>query len=148
LEQCLVPFLKSDQDIYYSDHVFTFMVCLTGWCLEYPIIYTTHSESDGLQEEIDEWEEPKPNCLGGRPLTLIQVWLNNLRLLDEKQSQYNLLSFSYPSCLLNSDEQTKLERELKLRIDRRLVNNDRHHWIKQGQCEIRREQINLERFAL
>ncbi|KAI7907340.1 uncharacterized protein BX663DRAFT_548395 [Cokeromyces recurvatus] len=134
---------------YYSPIVPPFMVALTGWALEYPIIYTTHLETDDPEIELDEWE-PRSNCLGNqRTLNLIQVYLKD----------HMLFSFSYPSSLLqrqqqdddddDEDSNRRLESDLKLKINHRLDEiQSVPDWLKHVRCDIKREQVQLDRFAL
>jgi hypothetical protein len=137
-ENKLLPFASSQETVFYAEIIPTCMVAITGWLLEYPIIYTTHLSEDDPMDELDEWEERK-NCLGGNQiLQLIQVWL-----LD-----HMLLSFSYPcSSDINEKELTaKLKRKIDQRLDDLKMKPD---WlIHCSCCEIRREQIKLDRFAL
>jgi hypothetical protein len=110
------------------------MVSITGYLLEYPIIYTTHLATDEPNDELDEWEQ-RTNCLS--IVHLIQVYL----------ADYMLYSFSLPVNLIdynNSDDEL-----LKLKINHRLDDLDNKiNWLKDIRCEIRREQIKLDRFAL
>lgn len=142
LENKLLPFISTPQDItFYSDIVPTCMVSLTGWLLEYPIIYTTHLSNDDAMDELDEWEERK-NCLGGNQLLqLIQVWLG----------EHMLLSFSYPATLSEVVKPEEKELKLKLKINQRLEDvKNVPDWLKDCHscCEIKKDQIKLDRFAL
>jgi hypothetical protein len=134
LQDKLLPFLSSNtQYYYYSPFVPTFMVALTGWALEYPVIYTTHLITDDPEGELDEWEV-RPNCLGSRTLNVIQVWIG----------EHMLLSFSCPYSLYNET----MEQHLKLKIDQRLDDvASSFDWLS-NKCVIKKEQIKLDRFAL
>jgi hypothetical protein len=133
LQDKLLPFLASTNTNYYSPAVPTFMVALTGWALEYPVIYTTHLITDDPEGELDEWEV-RPNCLGSRALNVTQVWVQD----------HMLLSFSCPCSLFNDT----MEHHLKFKIDQRLAQAPIWaDWLS-NKCVIKREQIKLDRFAL
>ncbi|KAI9257849.1 hypothetical protein EDC94DRAFT_614395 [Helicostylum pulchrum] len=130
----LNPFLsKPNQTVFYSDIVPTCMVSIIGWALEYPIVYTTHLPTDQPQDELDEWET-RTNCLGARQLQLVQLWL----------ADHMLLSYSYP---IISDLDNLLD--LQAKVNHRLTSlKNTPHWLNGVCCELKREQIKLDRFAL
>ncbi|GAA5801553.1 hypothetical protein HPULCUR_007001 [Helicostylum pulchrum] len=129
----LNPFLsKPNQTVFYSDIVPTCMVSIIGWALEYPIVYTTHLPTDQPQDELDEWET-RTNCLGARQLQLVQLWL----------ADHMLLSYSYP---IISDLDNLLD--LQAKVNHRLTSLKNTHWLNGVCCELKREQIKLDRFAL
>lgn len=130
LKDRLLPFLSSSETVFYSSVVPTCMVAITGWILEYPVIYTTHLSMDSPEDELDEWEI-RTNCLGNRCLQVIQVWMSN----------HMLLSFSYPVSLI--DNQEILENDIKHKINKRSIGYD---WLKS--CQIKKHQVSLERFAI
>lgn len=133
LRDKLLPFLSLYDTYYFSPVVPTFMVALTGWALEYPVIYTTHLITDDPESELDEWEV-RPNCLGSQLINVTQVWIED----------HMLLSFSCP-CILFS---TTVGQDLKHKIDQRLNNVPSHFDWLSNQCLIKKEQIKLDRFAL
>ncbi|CAO3703406.1 unnamed protein product [Rhizopus stolonifer] len=126
LQEKLLPFLSTAEAVFYSAVIPKCMVAITGWALEYPIIYTTHEISDGPEDELDEWEV-RTNCLGNRCLEVIQCWI----------ADHMLLSFSYPLCLIDSGE--KITRDLELKMNKRLVKE---------KCQIKKVQVMLDRFAI
>lgn len=111
------------------------MVAMTGWALEYPVIYTTHAISDKFDDELDEWEQ-RPNCLGNQPLQLVEYYL----------ADHLLLSYSYPMNVIDNNE---FIFQLKAKVDQRLDDlTTKPDWLLDIHCEIKREQIKLDRFAL
>lgn len=122
--------LDMKKTVVYSPIVPPFMVALTGWALEYPVIYTTHLITDDPEKELDEWE-PRPNCLGSQVLNLVQVWLGD----------HMLLSFSFPlvslSQQVSENIQINLENKLNMRVkpDRKKVH-------------LKSQHMKLDRFAL
>ncbi|KAI8983828.1 hypothetical protein BDB01DRAFT_850481 [Pilobolus umbonatus] len=134
IQDQLLPFISTHQVDYYSSILPTYMVSLTGWLLEYPIIYTTHSLEDKQDAELDEWEV-KTNCLGNESLQVIQLWIDD----------YMLLSYSYPL----SFSFTSMDIQLKAKIDSRLIEiNQIHPDYWNNHSNLRREHIKLDRFAL
>ncbi|KAI8334478.1 hypothetical protein BD560DRAFT_414565 [Blakeslea trispora] len=124
--------------VYYSPIVPTFMVALTGWLLEYPIIYTTHLPTDDPEGELDEWEV-RTNCLGGRPLQLTKVYLNHT------DDTHLLMSFSS----LGIQDTSYYIQPFELKLKQRLVNAQKKcNWLKGYHITIAFEQIKLDRFAL
>lgn len=119
--------------MFYSDIVPTCMVSMIGWALEYPIVYTTHVPTDQPQDQLDEWET-RTNCLGARQLQLVQLWL----------ADHMLLSYSYP---IISDLDNLLDVQAK--VNHRLTRlKNTPDWLNGVYCEVKREQIKLDRFAL
>ncbi|KAG0166704.1 hypothetical protein DFQ28_010544 [Apophysomyces sp. BC1034] len=134
LQHQLVPFLSSRQSFFSFPIVPTFMISVTGWALEYPVIYTLHSESDDPAIEWDEWE-PRTNCLGGQLLTVIRVLIHGLGT-----SSYMLLSFSYPSPLITDDIQALVREKMEQRVAQAPIHNLR--------VEVVKEQVVLDQVAL
>lgn len=136
LQYKLQPFiLAPQQPTFYSDILPTCMVAMTGWALEYPVIYTTHEISDKFDDELDEWEQ-RPNCLGDQPLQLVEYYLGD----------HMLLSYSYPMTVIDNNE---FVFRLKDKVDQRLEDlNTKPDWLRDIHCTISREQIKLDRFAL
>lgn len=134
-----MPFISTEETYFYSSILPTCMVSITGWILEYPIIYTTHVLSDKPTDELDEWEQ-RTNCLGNQVLQLVEYWL--------PLTDHMLLSYSCPSNSMTTNED-HLMQELKLKINQRIGElNPTPDWLKNTNCEIRKEQIKLDRFAL
>ncbi|KAF7729986.1 hypothetical protein EC973_003399 [Apophysomyces ossiformis] len=136
LQQQLAPFLASKQVFFLCPIVPPFMIAITGWALEYPVVYTLHSEAeDDPRIEWDEWE-PRANCLGGQPLTVIRVLIHGL-----DKTSYPLLSFSYPTQLITTDVQALVREKMEPRVAQVTF-----------QCplrlEVTKEQVVLEQVAL
>lgn len=109
------------------------MVSLIGWLLEYPIIYTTHLASDQPTSQLDEWEQ-RTNCLGGRYLSLVQLWL----------SDHMLLSYSYPIM----EEFVHQPQSLQDQVNKRIQElNQQPTWLV-SDCTLHTQRIKLDRFAL
>ncbi|KAI9308226.1 hypothetical protein BJ944DRAFT_260644 [Cunninghamella echinulata] len=134
----LGPFLFNDdkENILLISTLPSFMVSVTGWLLEYPIIYVCHH----LNEEIiDEWE-PKKNCLGNRPL----VWIR-LDIKEKNQHGHSLLRFTYPVCILPTQhDQQQLFEQLKMKYTSRLLSSSSPAY----QLNIIQEIISLDRVAI
>ncbi|CAO3626015.1 unnamed protein product [Cunninghamella echinulata] len=116
----------------------SFMVSVTGWLLEYPIIYVCHH----LNEEIiDEWE-PKKNCLGNRPLVWIRLDIKEKG--HQHQHEHSLLRFTYPVCILpKQHDQQQLFEQLKMKYTSRLLLSSPSY-----QLNIIQEIISLDRVAI
>ena len=137
------------------------MVVLTGFLLEYPIMYMTHSETDQVDQELDEWEMV-PNCLGDRQLLLVRVWLHQPKAFWQ---DYMLLSYSCPSEKLidfpEQDPTTRssvtittpeevirgFETKFQARLHQ-LQQKENSGFTKDTQLEISREYVKLDRVAL
>lgn len=125
----------------------SFMISLTGWLLEYPMIYVCHK----LNEEIlDEWE-PKKNCLGNIPLIWIRIDIDNdndnnhhhdhITTTTTSNHLHSLLRFTYPFCVLPEQcDQQQLFEQLKKKYSDRL--------IKPYKLIINQEIITLDRVAM
>ncbi|CAO3598841.1 unnamed protein product [Absidia cylindrospora] len=88
-----------------------FMVSLTGWLLEYPVIYVCHQ----VDEVMDEWE-PRLNCLGNRPLEWIKLQINY------QQQQHILLSFTYPTQLFpDANGRKELMEQVRMKFSQRVA---------------------------
>ncbi|ORZ18504.1 hypothetical protein BCR42DRAFT_449684 [Absidia repens] len=114
--QELGPYLESqasnDNDALMVPTLPCFMVCLTGWLLEYPVIYVCHQ----VDEIMDEWE-PRLNCLGNHPLEWIKLQINC------QQQQHPLLSFTYPTQLFSDKkEQKELLEQVQMKFCQRVAN--------------------------
>ncbi|KAL0081910.1 hypothetical protein J3Q64DRAFT_1753997 [Phycomyces blakesleeanus] len=164
----LKPFLdnRPPRDILFLPTVPTCMVTLTGWALEYPVIYTSHQDSDTLDSELDEWEV-RTNCLGGRCLNVVRILIDGHVLVHnnvddhknehalrpaaqntpKQETQMMLLSFSYPATLLTKEHQLKIQSDLDTKINHRLQDSTTA-WLKAAQVKVIREQVNLDRVAL
>ncbi|KAI8141600.1 hypothetical protein BJV82DRAFT_618386 [Fennellomyces sp. T-0311] len=134
----LQPFVAQNTDdvLWHSPVVPSYMVALTGWLLEYPVLYMTHHESDGIDHELDEWESV-PNCLGDRRLSLVRVWL----LGDSFWQDYMLLSYSYPEMDLPTDPMRDLERKFYTRMQP-------HQTFLPARVQVTHEYVTLDRVAL
>ncbi|RIB16295.1 hypothetical protein C2G38_1521828 [Gigaspora rosea] len=83
----------------------TCIITLTGWILEYPVVYVLDSAPDNVDNNFDI--QMMKNCLGGQNLKLYRVFLKNAenfhnsRIEDSdmknKPLKHMLLSFSVPS---------------------------------------------------
>ncbi|KAI8365810.1 hypothetical protein EDC96DRAFT_508903 [Choanephora cucurbitarum] len=138
---CLTTWIRDklclSNAIYYSPIVPTFMVALTGWLLEYPIIYTTHLSTDDPEGELDEWEV-RTNCLGNQPLQLTKVYLSH------PDDIHLLMSFSSLAI-----QTTSYIGPFELKLKQRLVDaQKKFHWLRGYHINIAFEQIKLDRFAL
>ncbi|CAO3699396.1 unnamed protein product [Rhizopus microsporus] len=120
LENQLLPFLSNQDTLYYSPIIPTCMVAVTGYVLEYPVVYTTHLVTDDPRAELDEWEV-RTNCLGNRTLQVFQVWVSN----------HLLMSFSVPQGL--DIDNKEIEHGLQ---------------TKYPTCQIRSHTVKMDRFAL
>ena len=136
LENKLVPFVSSRDAVLYTPILPTCMVAITGWALDYPIIYTTHLDTDTWDDAFDEWEV-RTNCLSNQPLYLVELYL----------SDHMLLSYSCPVSMTTNMETiaTQSKQIVNDRLDSLHAKPD---WLKGISCELRREQIKLDRFAL
>ncbi|KAI9029682.1 hypothetical protein CLU79DRAFT_735407 [Phycomyces nitens] len=141
LTNTLQPFLDQQLEVLFSPTVPTCMITLTGWALEYTVIYTSHHDLDTLDSELDEWQV-RTNCLGSRCLNVVRIWIHHFGL---PKQEHMLLSFSYPATLLTLEHQAKIEADFGLKIQCRLQETDR---FKTSQVEVVREQVNLDRVAL
>ncbi|KAG2219850.1 hypothetical protein INT45_000737 [Circinella minor] len=157
---------KEKNPLYYSSVVPSYMVVLTGFLLEYPIMYMTHNETDQVDQELDEWEMI-PNCLGDRSLLLVRVWLHQPKAFWH---DYMLLSYSCPSeKLIDFPEQdptikkknsvtmitpTKevvirnFETKFQTRFHQLEQTKKNGFFIKDTQLEISHEYVTLDRVAL
>ena len=138
IRQRLLPFVAQPTNdvLWHSPVVPSYMVALTGWLLEYPVLYMTHDETDELDHELDEWEIV-PNCLGDRPLSLVRVWL----LGDSFWHDYMLLSYSYPEMDLPTDPMRDLEQKISLRMQP-------HQVFLPAKVKVTHEHVTLDRVAL
>ncbi|CAO3609514.1 unnamed protein product [Cunninghamella blakesleeana] len=146
LKNQLDPFLfsKNNKESLFISFLPSFMISLTGWLLEYPIIYVCHQLN---QEILDEWE-PKKNCLGNIPLVWIRIDVdnnnnnnNNNHDHSTKHTNHSLLRFTYPSCILpEQHDQQQLFEQLKTKYSSRL--------IKPYELNIQQEIITLDRVAM
>eukprot|EP01124_Arcella_intermedia_P006557 TRINITY_DN13888_c0_g1_i2.p1 TRINITY_DN13888_c0_g1~~TRINITY_DN13888_c0_g1_i2.p1 ORF type:complete len:262 (+),score=62.09 TRINITY_DN13888_c0_g1_i2:106-786(+) len=73
-----------------------FLITVTGWLLEYPVIYY-HSEATDTKKT--NWE----NCLSRIPLQLYTVFVQNREEFEglESNREHVVMSFSVPNALLN-----------------------------------------------
>ncbi|KAI8329317.1 hypothetical protein BC941DRAFT_443225 [Chlamydoabsidia padenii] len=95
-----------------------FMVALTGWLLEYPVVYVCHQ----VDEVLDEWE-PRTNCLGNLNLEWIklQILMVEPGQQQKQQQHYPLLSFTCPSHLLSeATQQDRLVSQVRMKFSSRL----------------------------
>ncbi|KAI8092356.1 uncharacterized protein B0P05DRAFT_583611 [Gilbertella persicaria] len=128
--------LQLSKHTYYSPIVPTCMVALTGWLLDYPVIYTTHLDTDSSEDELDEWET-RTNCLGGQTLNLVQVFLTS------QDDSHMLLSFSYTPGV------QPLIEPFKLKMEQRLVDAQaRSDWLIHYHINMTLGHMKLDRFAL
>jgi hypothetical protein len=92
ITQQLGPYLQGSDASMVVPTLPCFMVALTGWLLEYPVVYVCHQ----VDEVLDEWE-PRGNCLGNLPLEWIQI---QIRI---GQQVHPLLSFTFPCHLFDKN---------------------------------------------
>ncbi|ORX59584.1 hypothetical protein DM01DRAFT_1343332 [Hesseltinella vesiculosa] len=93
-----------------------FMVTLTGWLLEYPVVYVSHQPNG---PPLDEWEV-RTNCLGQRPLVLIQ--LQAIDHLPVAPQAWPLLAFTYPQAILpDPQKQQQLLERTRAHFSSRMV---------------------------
>jgi hypothetical protein len=110
-----------------------FMVVLTGWLLEYPVMYVCHQED----EILDEWE-PRLNCLGNQPLEWIKLQI------DES---HTLLSFTYPAQLFSdSKEQQNILDQVRTKFSQRVA-QPCASWPAMN-LKVTQETVTLDRVAL
>ncbi|KAI9278193.1 hypothetical protein BDA99DRAFT_491431 [Phascolomyces articulosus] len=134
---------KQPSPVYYSSVVPCYMVVLTGFLLEYPILYMTHEEDVGLDQELDEWEMV-PNCLGDRSLVLTRLWLHeptfwqDYMLMSFTCPEQNDLPEQHPTITTKSGFETKF----RTRLDRC------RPYFTHTRLEISRELKKLDRVAL
>ncbi|KAI8365949.1 uncharacterized protein BYT42DRAFT_549945 [Radiomyces spectabilis] len=142
----LLPFLSSDETYFFMPFVPPYMVALTGWMLEYPVIYVSHVDQDDPNVELDEWE-PRTNCLGGQPLQVIGVWLHNNH--SPLSKDYKLLSFSYPQDVIHSsDHRLSIETALEHKMRRRLQDQNHRPCLQSTALELEKTSTVLDRVAL
>lgn len=138
LQLQLQPFLQSGQIFFKNATLPTCMVALTGWALDYPVVYVSHRDGDNETTE-DEWEL-KPNCLGNQPLHVIRVSLMDLPWAPPNHA---LLSFSYPVALLTLEEQHQLQSDMVSKIQQRIVEGN-----LDARVSLTMEHVTLDRVAL
>ncbi|KAI9318159.1 hypothetical protein BX666DRAFT_1935429 [Dichotomocladium elegans] len=145
LQERLLPQLQ--RHYCYFDVVPCYMVVLTGWFLEYPVLYCSHDDdTEGgtpaaslVDHELDEWEV-RPNCLGDRPLCLVQIWIHRL-FDDDGDRPHLLLSFTYPD---EMDLPDPVVQNLAAKYKNRLESKNSHSpWV-----DLRLQHITLDRVAL
>ncbi|CDH53277.1 predicted protein [Lichtheimia corymbifera JMRC:FSU:9682] len=148
LQQRLLPFLNQKDDPFFlSRMVPYYMVALTGWLLEYPIIYCSHDEdpNETTDNDLDcEWDpwQVRPNCLGDRPLCLVRVWIIH------PHQRYMLLSFTYPKELTIASPVAMIQSKYQHRLLQ--VAHDDHslEFIRGAHVDVSHETVTLDRVAL
>lgn len=145
LQQRLLPFLKQhDNPFFLSNMVPYYMVALTGWLLEYPIIYCSHDEdanetTDNLDHEWDSWQV-RHNCLGDRPLCLVRVWIIH------PHYKTMLLSFTYPKELTIANPVDMIQSKYQHRLQ--IAHADSLEFIRGAHVDVSHETVTLDRIAL
>ncbi|ORZ00129.1 hypothetical protein BCR43DRAFT_484720 [Syncephalastrum racemosum] len=139
-------------DVFHQvDLVPTCMVALTGWLLEYPVIYLTHDEGDHFDLELDEWET-RPNSLGDERLNLFQISVDHL--YDDTEGEYSLklVSFTCPDRILRLVSDTsakKIVENCQERYQARLREAQQTDAIPSRACvRVTAEQVTMDRVAL
>lgn len=118
------------------------MVTLTGWLLEYPVIYVLDDENVSMDLELDEWQ-PRSNSLGGVPLTVIRVWACGLAASD-----YLILSFSYPSDLHDSQHMLLPGNMMEKRLEEAKKDKKWTFILQHVLIKTSTETVTLDRVAL
>lgn len=139
-------------DVFHQvDIVPTCMVALTGWLLEYPVIYLTHDEGDPYDLELDEWEV-RPNSLGDERLHLFQISVDHL--YDDTEGEYSLIlvSFTCPDRIVRLVSDTSVEKivqDCQARYQARLCGAQKTDAIPSRACvRVTAEQVTMDRVAL
>ncbi|CAG8560427.1 5209_t:CDS:2 [Paraglomus brasilianum] len=128
----LDPFLSSTRD---SSSILAIpsmpkcMVSISGWLLEYPVIY--------FQDDV---EDDRGNCLGNVDLRVCSVYLGK----QNSETSYKLLSFSYPKTLISEIKEAALVNRMQLVYNSRL--KGQHIWNES--CIIRITDRTLSIVAL
>ncbi|CAG8449318.1 3484_t:CDS:2 [Ambispora gerdemannii] len=114
------------------------MITITGWLLEYPIIYVQN-----IEESINEMESNNEgNCLGNEELRLCRVYL---RKQGADKNRQILLSFSFPKSILSTTEKEIFAR-LKSLFNSRLLEQQNAFW--ENECEVEVSDVCLPVVAL
>lgn len=116
------------------------MVALTGWALEYPVIYQTHDPDEAtLDLELDEWEV-RPNCLGSIRLNVVRVWLR----FHTNFADYLIASFSYP------DDPAQVDlAALQEKFQQRLIEaKKKSKHFEKASIQLTTEQVTMDTVAL
>ncbi|KAI8096785.1 uncharacterized protein BX664DRAFT_346820 [Halteromyces radiatus] len=130
---------KDDEKVFMVSNLPCFMVALTGWLLEYPMVYVCHQVGD----IFDEWE-PRVNCLGNIPLVWVKLQIQEKQLMSTRQQPYSLLSFTYPTCILpTAKEQQQVVDHLRNIFSARLSS-----YCSSMRLIIHQEIVTLDRVAL
>ena len=121
------------------------MVALTGWLLEYPIIYCSHDEdpNETTDKNLDcEWDpwQVRPNCLGDRPLCLVRVWIIH------PNHQWMLLSFTYPKELTIANPVSMIQSKYQHRLQ--VAHAHSLEFIRDAHVDVSHETVTLDRVAL
>ncbi|KAG2173961.1 hypothetical protein INT44_000074 [Umbelopsis vinacea] len=109
----LKPALSGPDSLLTIDPIPSFMISLTGWLLEYPVIYV-----QSVPDEDDaslEWRPASGNALSGVPLTVVAVGIG----FGQERHDHRMLSFSYPSLLFNEQQHQVIHNNLSTMIQSR-----------------------------
>ncbi|KAI9287860.1 hypothetical protein BC943DRAFT_318986 [Umbelopsis sp. AD052] len=109
----LKPALSGPDSLLTIDPIPSFMISLTGWLLEYPVIYV-----QSVPDEDDaslEWRPASGNALSGVPLTVVTVGIG----FGQERHDHRMLSFSYPNLLFNEQQYQVIHNNLSTMIQSR-----------------------------
>ncbi|KAJ2957850.1 hypothetical protein NQZ79_g6504 [Umbelopsis isabellina] len=106
----LQPFLSSEDRFFHFENTPACMISLTGWLLEYPVIYVQSGEGF-----LPEWKLPAGNSLSGISLIVFEVGIR----FDQESRLHRMMSFSYPAYLFNEQQQNIIDSHLRRGINSR-----------------------------
>ncbi|KAH8556022.1 hypothetical protein BGW37DRAFT_479529 [Umbelopsis sp. PMI_123] len=134
----LKPVLSRPDNIFIINSIPSCMISLTGWLLEYPVVYIQTTENE--EDASTAWRPASGNALSGVPLTVFTVVI---RFGQERIHNHRMLSFSYPTMLFTESQAQTMQTNMSSMIQRRC-----EFWSSDIYFEIMITHESLDRVAM